>query len=482
MKTPVSDLEAEAAVLSCMMIDPRLTAQIGVRLKKDDFYHQRNRLIFAAMVESYEKNQAIDSLLIADELARQGSIEAAGGPSYITRLIGAAPSTLNWMKYVDLVSKLGRQRRIQAVLEESATSLYTRESDPDEVALDVQTRMADASAGRHTVDFKSMTDASIIFNREFEQRQEAGGTPYHPTGLEPVDEILGGGVYPGRTYWVAGLSKMGKTKFTASLVRGIMQERLEQVRREHRAERVDRQRGGEDTEGLFARMKREGFACDWYTAEMTVTDMYIRLLSSQMGFPEDVIRDGKKDGVPLKDIEGFSRRLEDASNELLRLDIRWYFEAAPKLSDIVLNTRERLHQLGHDRLLVVVDYIQRLDAGHRGDGAEYRNITDSSKMLSGLSKELGFTGIFVSHFNRAGANRSIPRPNNLRGSGQIEQDVDHLLIVHRPDWECTDGREEYMLCWHALSRHNQGGRANLRAKLGVNRFSRWDAPVPDMEF
>lgn len=482
MRTPVSDPDAESAVLACMMLDSRLTTQIGVALKHVDFYHQRNRLLFKAMLKAYETHQAIDPLLLCDELAGEGNLEAAGGPGYITKVGGAAPSTLNWGKYVEVVSRLGRQRRIQAVLESSAGSLYSRESNPDEVALDVQAKMAEAAAGRHTVGYKTMLEASSIFSEEFHERQKSDDTPYSPTGLDPVDDVLGGGMYPGRTYWVAGLSKMGKTKFTASLVRGVMQERIRQIEDAHHAEQSGRKATPDSRAALMDRLKREGFSCDWYTAEMTIVDMFTRLLSSQMGFPEDSIRDGHHQGKKLSENPREMQRLADAASELHKLDIRWYFEAAPKLSDIVLNTRERLHQLGHDRLIVVIDYIQRVDAGHKGDGAEYRNITDSSKMLSGLSKELGFTGVFVSHFNRAGANRSIPRPNNLRGSGQIEQDVDHLLIVHRPDWECTDGREEYMLCWHALSRHNQGGRAHLRARLGINRFGRWDAPVPDMEF
>jgi replicative DNA helicase len=484
-RTPVHSKSAERALIGCILVDPRVFPEIEAAVDATDFYIEANRVVFRAILEVYSKRASVDVLLLLEHIEAQGQLERIGDgrpgtPADLAKYESEVPSAANWQHYADIVLALSRQRRLAHTLEVYADRCYARHEDALVLAQEVSVKANDLLQTKRSTDFMTMADIDIAWSRQFEARQRGERGSYITCGIPRVDELVGGGFHFGRSYWTAGLSKMGKTKFTMALVKGMLDRVEADAALELDQRRKQAARAGEaaDLPSLEALLADRRIAVDWYTAENTAPDLYQRMIASTLHTPETALRNAHQNR--LADNQEWQGKLMRARLKLRLLDIRWRFDARPKLRDIVLNTRQRIKELGHSRLIVVIDYIQRVDAGHTGSRAEYQNVTDASMTLSGLAIELGYMGMYVAHFNRAGASRSIPRPSDLRGSGQIEQDVDHLLIIHRPFVDSDSERSSWLVVDHALSRHSSTGIAHLRADLDRNIFDEWQGPPPDM--
>lgn len=480
IKQQVYNKDAEISVLGCGISEHKLWSDIRMMVSANDFWFEQHRRIFRALDACYERHHKLDALLVIDQLDAVGELDAAGGAAFIASLKNQVPSTLNFRQYCDVVASASQSRQLAALYEASAASCYDKGIDAVELAIDVQKASAEIISSRVSQDdFHTLHDMGKEWEAQYLARESGQRDPYHRCGIGPVDDVVDGGFHFGRSYWVAGLSKMGKTKMAIALVNGLMKENRSALSLEYNKLREEERRTGESTlPDLETYIQKNGIVVEWYTAENTRVDLYQRLLSNWMGFPETALK------RPLQHELGvnmdYQRKKINAQMEMSRLGFKVRQQSRPRLRDIVLNTKQRIQEVGHSRILVVIDYIQRVHAGHDGQGAEYRNVTEASMTLSGMAIELGVMGLYVAHFNRDGAQRAIPKPSNLRSSGQIEQDVDHLLIIHRPFWDDAHDSEraKFTVLWHALSRHSEPGQAYLEAHMDINRFVPWTKAVP----
>lgn len=470
---PHSD-DAERAVLGAIMRDPRTLSTARRILETNAFWRDSHRIIWRALCELDDagKGAQIDTITVADALMARGQLDKAGGDQYIKNSIDYdASGGINYLEradrlvrpdlahgrtssiefYCEIVARYARQRAFISTASAAAqrAALLPITADVDEFFADSAREIARATSQLRSSNYVTFGDALAGWFDDYGELESGGAPCGMSSGLDEVDDLLGG-FHAGRSIMIAGLSKMGKTKFTAQVVLGLA--------------------------------INNDVAVDWYTVEMPPKSMARRAVSLKSGLSETVLANPQKHGADknLAHQRALIRALADLNS--LGESIRFYTDAKPRLKDILLNTDARLAELqGSKPLIVVVDYIQRVDAGHSGSNMEYMNTTDASQQLTGAAIEKGFLGLYVSHFSRSGAKRrGLPKPSDARGSGAIEQDCDHFLVVHRPFWESDDElMQQFTVVWQALNRHGATGCRYLQAQLELNKFYRWTHAIPE---
>lgn len=471
---PHSD-ERELFVLGSVMKDDKKWHKIK-GLRRDDFWRESHRIIFDILIKIKKSGGTIDEVTVFDELcaAEQGAnlrltFEEASRAAIkgLPHLLDENFEPLKFDAHVELLKNYGQLRRVLYELHHSSDRLYeTGASEVPAVIAEEAARIGavmrrDGAASG----YQTLRDAADEWLAEYEALESNGRPAGMDCGLPALDELVGGW-HEGQSVLIAGLSKMGKTKFTAQVV-------LELV-------------------------ARHGCAVEWYSVEMRSSMMAQRAISYVGGIFESRLRDpGKYNNI---NDEHHQARLIKAKAIIYELGdkIRFYNKPKPKLDEILTNTEARLSELDAEAvargyakrrpLIVVVDYIQRVDAGFGGQSAEYQNVTEASQQLTGAAIEKGFLGLYVSHFSRKGASRGpgeLPKPSDMRGSGAIEQDCDKCLVVHRPYWDEPGNDDEaarlraFTVAWLSLNRHGSPGTAHLEADLDANRFNAWEGEIPD---
>lgn len=456
----VHSKRVERAVLSVVLLDPRIYSSIRGKITASSFYNETHRKIWRAICDICDADKRLDIMSMIDRLDEKGDLESVGGPPGINKATNEVPSAGVWQPWVEKLHTLANQRQLCAEIDSIRHQLADRDVDHVEIAQRLKLACDASMDSTTTSEGVSMIDADEMWEERFEDDLAGNGQKPYRTGLYVVDQRLGGGFHLGRSVVIAGLPKMGKTKLTTALVGGALKQALND---------------------------EVPLSVDWYTAEMTVYEMQCRMISWASGIPEEHLRRPKVYSANTESPD-YRRRIKAARELLRRMDITWHF-GNPKLSDIVMNTRRKADRLGHNKFFNVVDYLQRIDGTATGPSAEYQNITNASKTMTGLVKEIGFGLVWVAQFNRGAAQNmeDIPKISQLRGSGQIEQDADEILVCHRPfAFEKSEpgydmDRKRFMYLDLQASRHSQNETEVARANLGINQFDVWKTTIPVAE-
>ena len=472
---PPHNQPAESAMLASLMLEPKEVSRIREIVRADDLWSEPHRAIYRSILRLDEKYPSgYDTVTLITDLQDHGDLEKAGGSQGVTKTLGSTFSALMLDTYVQQIAACARARRMQVEMSKSIARLSDRSTDVDEEALRITEEMQQTIKTRPGKQGVTMPQAIREWSAWFKSVLDSEAPPCRATGIDYLDKAIDGGLYDGRAYYVAALKKQGKTKFVTAMVLGVIREHRTQLRSLYRRKSIEANQAGEpfpvEMEDFIA---QHDYAIDWYTAEMTERQMTTRFLSCLMRYPEHQLANPSK--YVADDDVSFYQRLLDAQHALKKVDQEFY-GGVPRLSDIIVNTRNRISRLGHNRLILVVDYLQLVDGGNKGEQKERMDSADSSRKLSGLVKELGCIGVFVAHFNRTAESRDFPRSSDLLNSGQLEKDVDHLLILHRPDWESSGPEARRMVVVHDLNRHGERNRCELEADLEKNQFGPWYGP------
>jgi len=477
-----ANIELENYVLGRVIWDARLWSKVEACLDPEDFKHDANRRLYRLLKRLADHGLELSRPVIQDAiysskddmLIEQSNVWEWQAKNYLGLAQREDHKAASFDDLLVILSNYGRQRRLILELQEVLQAAQsTAAHHTEDLFAAAAARFAAVLRTKRSASYTTLREAEQKWALEYEERELGNVDEGMRTGLVDLDELLGGW-HTGRSIVIAGLSKMGKTKFTAQVVLDLVQ----------------------------------GYGCavDWYSVEMTATTMAQRAVSYRGTLRESTLR------RPLRIVGGevqySARRDMDHQRELLKSRvaiqqigelIRFYNSPKPRLQDILLNTDARLaelqaeaHEQGHEprKLIVVVDYIQRVDAGFSGSSAEYQNVTEASQQLTGSAIEKGFLGLYVSHFNRGGAKKGagvLPSPSDMRGSGAIEQDCDACLVVHRPFWDEKGNepedkkRRRLTVVWQSISRHTEPGTVHLDADLDCNTFTRWDGEIPPYE-
>lgn len=438
IQLPPHNEQAEASLVGAVFLDNRIMLEAGKIVTHQDFWRESHRVIWRAFEELHELDRTIDVVTVGDYLDDHGKLDKVGGANVLVRFSNDVPSTAGAKSWAETVREKALRRKVLAEAQDVARGIQSGELDADKATEMLgKTIQSVSTVSGQGEDPSIKSVAKRWFNR-LEAIQSGELTPGFVTGIEPLDDLLcGNGPALQRYIGMAALPKMGKSKLAFSAV-------------------------GELCE-------RHGFAGDiWYTDGPDFH--FVR---------ENVSRKARVDVRKLEDTKLLTEaewpRVIQHLGTVKDWDVNVHAEGTPHIRDIVLTTRARLAEADGKPFVLCVDYLQNCDAGHTGSSAERLNITDTSRALAALRTDYpNLLIIALMQFNREGGKREMPRYTDLYGASQIEKDVDHLFILHRPgelDEQATEQDKRKGILWHCLTKHGPTGQKAVHCELEYSSFS-----------
>ncbi len=399
-RIPPHALEAERAVLGGVLLENNALNTVTQILKPDDFYSRANALLFEGMLELFRKQQPVDIVTLRSWLVDRGTLQKAGGDEHLLSLTNTIPTLANIEHHANIVREKGVVRRLIAACHEIAAEGYGDYGDPALYMDAAEKRVFEIGRERGGIPYEHIKEVVL---RTFEQLHAAAARKEQitglPTGFAKLDEMTAG-LKGGELIIVAGRPGMGKTALALNVALHACQERKVPV-------------------AVFS-------------LEMRKEELARRLLSSEARVEGGRVRTGM-----------LSRddwtRLATAAGPLAELPL--FIDDTAGLSIMQLRGKARRIRAEHGLGLIVVDYLQLMSAGHRTDSRE-QEISEISRSLKGLSKELDVPVMALSQLNRGVETRpgkdKRPQLADLRESGAIEQDADVIMFVYRPEVYAKD--------------------------------------------
>ena len=392
-KVPPQNIEVEQSILSAILIENNTLPEVLEFVSEKDFYREAHRKIFAAMVDLFERNEPADLITVTNILKEQGRLESVGGASYLAELVDTVPMATNAAYYAKII----REKATLRQLIERAASITTRcfedRGDVEEVLDFAERSIFDISENKVRPAFHSLAD---IINDTYKAVEDAVGNKILvtgvPTGYHMLDEKTSG-LQPSDLIVIAGRPSMGKT----ALALNIAQNACTQT----------------------------GIPVGVFSLEMSKEQLSLRMLSSEARIDSSRMRGGFLSESDLA-------RINRAAGTLYDLPI--YIDDSPSISALEIRAKARRMKMEKGLGLVIVDYLQLM----RGRASAERRdleISEISRSLKALAKEINIPVVALSQLNRKVEERSNKRPvlSDLRESGAIEQDADVIVFIYRDE-------------------------------------------------
>ncbi len=396
---PPHALDAELAVLGGIMLDPDALERLEGSLKPEHFYAERHRVIFTAMQDLAGKGQPVDALTIKDYLEQRRQLDTCGGEAYLGELISAIPTAANVNHYGHIVRDRAVLRELLNVCSRVSQNIYEEPGREvgehlDRAEMDVLAVAERFSRSRPT--FSKMSDLMVEGYHQLEKRYaEKKAITGVPTGFTDLDEITSG-LQHSDLVVIAGRPSMGKTAFAMNLARNAAME-TEHAR-----------------------------AVAVFSLEMSVQQIALRMLASEARVNMKLLRTGRFSAEDW-------RKLASHSGALAESPI--FVDDTPAISVLELRSKcRRLKREAGGLDLVIIDYLQ-LMSGRADAERREQEISEITRSLKGLAKELEVPVIALSQLNRSLESRADKRPmmSDLRESGAIEQDSDVIMFIYRDE-------------------------------------------------
>jgi replicative DNA helicase len=394
-RVPPQNLEAEQSVLGGVLIDPEALNKIVDIVEPDDFYREDHKTIFQIVLNLYERNEPIDLLTVSSSARDKGLMEKIGGASNLSRLVDVMPTSANIAQYARMVKEKALLRNLMNTATGIVERGYQVDTDVDNFIDDAEKLIFQISEKKYRPSFYAIKDLVMenvkVIERLCEKKQTVTGVA---TGFTELDKMTGG-FQRSDLIIVAGRPSMGKTALCLNI-----------------AQHVALVNGGVPV-GIFS-------------LEMSKEQLVMRLLSSAAEIEFAKLRSGV-----VKDDEW--RHLGAAAGRLYTAPI--YIDDTPALSILELRARARRLKKEHGLELLVVDYLQLMRGRMSGPDRREQEISEISRFLKALAKELNIPVVAISQLNRMVEQREDKRPRlaDLRESGAIEQDADVILFIYRDD-------------------------------------------------
>jgi len=406
-RIPPQDLGAEVCVLGSMILDKDGIGEIIPILRAEHFYRQDHRLIYDALISLYENNKPIDLVLLQDELDAQSQLELAGGAQYLVDLVNGVPSAANMVYYARIVRDKGMLRSLITTSSEINNMAYEARGDVGEVMETAEQKIFEVTQQKITGQSVKIKDIIVQVYESLEHRSGQMITGVATNFME-LDELTCG-LQRGEMIIVAARPSMGKTALGLNIAEYV----------------------GADSNMPVA----------IFSLEMGAQQLAERMLAGRAHINSHKLRQGL-----LSDND--YRRLSDTANDLSQAPI--FIDDSPSLSPLELRAKARRLKLQYDIQMVVVDYLQLMHV--TGVTSRVQEVGQISRHLKALARELNVPVIAMSQLNRSPEGREghRPRMSDLRESGNIEQDADVIIMLHREsyykqaaDKEAGDSASEY---------------------------------------
>jgi replicative DNA helicase len=391
------NVEAEASLLGAVLIDSDAIVKIADHITANDFYDPRHKHIYEAITRLYERREPIDVLTLADQLKNSGVLDIIGGASYLTELTNFVPTAAHVEQYAEIVAQKALRRRLITTSRDMTELGYDESKSLRELIEEAETRLFQVSqqhVKQSIVSIESILAES--FDRLDDLHKDKKKIRGIPTGYKDMDEMLAG-LQRSDLFILAARPAMGKTAFVLNLAHNIAVQSKEPV--------------------LI------------FSLEMSKEQLVDRLLSMESGVDAWALRTGNLTDADFE-------KLSHAMGTLSEAPI--YIDDTPGITVGDLRTKARREAHLRTPGLVIVDYLQLMSGGGRygSEGNRVQEISEISRNLKGVARELNVPLIALSQLSRSVENRSpqIPQLADLRESGSIEQDADIVAFLYREDY------------------------------------------------
>ncbi|MFC1916738.1 replicative DNA helicase [Chloroflexota bacterium] len=454
-KLPPHDIDAEEAVIGSLLIDGAAIYEIATYLVQPDFYHEQNRWLYGACLSLYQRNEAINQITVAQELDRQGKLESCGGAAYLSHVISIVPTSLDIKHYAQIVYRLAISRHLIDAARQIETIGY-------QAAPDVEASLGQAEnilfKLRRREGVRDLTHIRQVLDKYFEavptslEERLKEQVPFVLSGYTGLDEILDG-FQRSDLIIIGARPSMGKTSLALSIARNAAVE--------------------------------HGACVALFSVEMARDSLVLRLLSSESEVNPKRVRlhtEYRKEREEDMGWEDEERRVMAAIGVLSEAPI--YVDDTPMLR--MAEMRGKAVRLNYERGidLIIVDYLQLMWGDRKFDN-RVQEVSEISRSLKGLARELNVPVLAVSQLSRAPEGRASHEPqlSDLRESGSIEQDADVVLFIYREEYYFPN-EEEWENLQHGgreyprgqadiiIAKHRNGptGRIKLRFRHNLAKF------------
>ncbi len=393
---PPQNVEAEQSVLGSILLDSKCLIKIADKLFSDDFYEPSHRIIYSAMIELFEKRRAIDVITLTDNLESKKKLKEIGGATYLTNLVSMVPTSAHVVHYANIVHSKGTLRRLIDAANEISSLAFTEKNEISDILDKSEQLLFSVSQNSTNQNFVPIKDIlAESFERMDELHNDNGKVKGLPTGFKHLDNLLAG-LQSSDLIILAARPSMGKTSLALNI-----------------AEHV-------------AIKEKKGVAV--FSLEQSKEQLADRMICAQAGIDAWKLRTGKlsEDDFP---------KIGYAMGVLSEAPI--FIDDQPFSNVMEIRAKARRLQMENDVRLIIIDYLQLMQGSKTsGDVNRVQEISEISRGLKALAREINVPVIALSQLSRAVEHRPDKRPqlSDLRESGSIEQDADVVMFIYRDEY------------------------------------------------
>ncbi len=416
-------LEAEKAVAGCALVDKNALAESAEIIKPEDFYFDANREIFSIALELFNENIPVDIVTISDRLTRYDKLDAVGGMAYLAALASAVSTTENVAYYARIVYEKSLLRKLSSAGNAINSMAVAQDGETDRLLERAEQMIFDISSGRDQSDIVPVGDIIMSTYKDMaENAMNPGGITGVDTGFDELNRRCGG-FHGGEFILIAGRPGMGKSSFAVNIAENVA--------------------------------IRDSNTVAIFNLEMPKDAIVKRILCSQALIDSHKVTSGKFEG---EDWARLGRILDKIANAPL------YIDDSPLIT--VSEIRAKCHRLKQTQglAMVVIDYLQLMQGSGRTESRQ-QEVSDISRSLKVMAKELDVPIIALSQLSRASETRTDKRPmlSDIRESGSIEQDADMVIFLYRDEYYHEDSPDKN-LAEVIIAKHRAGKTGKF--KLG----------------
>ena len=440
-KVPPQNLEAEQSVLGGILLDnPALNAVLEV-LVKSDFYSEAHRKIFSAIVELSNRNEPCDLITLSNILKSQKQIEKVGGAAYLASLVDNVPSAVNIAYYAKIIKEKSILRRLIGTATEILNKSYDAGMDIDSVLDEAERAIFEISENKIRPSFhpirEIIKDSFKTIERLYAKKELVTGVA---TGFDKIDDITSG-LQNSDLIIIAGRPSMGKTAFALNIAQ-------------------------------YAALEM-GVPVAIFSLEMAKEQLATRMLASEARVDSQRLRRGFLGETDWPKLTTAAGRLSEAPI---------YIDDTPAITVIEMKAKSRRLKSEAGLGLVILDYLQLMQVPGTGENRT-NEISEISRSLKALAKELNVPVVALSQLNRGLESRTDKRPvmADLRESGAIEQDADIIMFIYRDEYYTKDACKEPGVAEVIISKQRNGptGTVKLAFQNRITKFSSLQDDWPD---
>ena len=433
------DEVAEKSLLGAVIINNDILPEVLTIVRPRDFYEKRHQTIFQAIVDLYDQHKPVDLLTLTAELKSKKQLNEVGKASYLAELSNFVPAASHAKAYADIVERASVRRRLISAGTQIAEKAYEDDADADNLIGDAEKELFEVSDKIVKSDYVAIDDLlADAFDRIDELHRNKGALRGLKTGFRDLDKKTAG-FQKGDLIIIGARPAMGKTTFAQNLTYNI------------------------------ATINKKGVL--FFSMEMAANEIVERMISDVSGVDNWKMRTGN-----LSDEE--FQKIGDAMDEMDGLPI--YIDDTSSMTIMELRNKARRAMHDHDIGVVIVDYLQLIQGSDRYKGNRVQEVTEISRGLKILARELQIPVVALAQLSRNVTGRDDPRPvlSDLRESGSIEQDADLVMFLHRPDYykQNDDNYEETHITELLVAKHRHGavGKIELYFHPELLRFMSLD--------